>query len=106
MGFRRACSYAVEFKPPKAPAEYINAVVSIKQDNLIVEKWLSDLTIDGDCFEAVFSQQETRQFTAGKSAWIQIRCFISDTDVTASREEPIDVLPVINDAIIETPANG
>lgn len=105
MAFRRACSYAVEFKPPKAPTEYLNAVVTIKQDNLIIEKWLSELTIDGDYFLAEFTQQETSQFTAGKGAWIQIRCFISDTDVTASREEPIDVLPVLNDSILAAPAS-
>lgn len=105
MAFRRACSYAVDFKPPKAPAEYINAVVTLKQDETVVEKWLSDITIDGDYFCVEFSQQETRQFIAGKRAWIQMRCYISDTDVTASREELIDVLPVLNDQILEAPAS-
>jgi hypothetical protein len=106
MAFRRACSYAADIKTPKDPAEYINAVATFKQDNVVVEKWLPDLIIDGDSFVVELSQQETKLFTAGKRAWFQLRCFISDTDVSASREEPIDVLPVLNDQILAAPTNG
>ena len=103
MAFRRACSYAANITPPEAPATYTDVLVTFKQDGVIINKTLSDLTIDGADFVVSLTQEETVLFTAGKRAWLQMRCYASANNAPGSPEWPIDVLPVLNDAILAAP---
>lgn len=103
MAFRRACTYAVNITPPETPATYSNALVTFKQDNVVINKGIADLTIDGGDFVVNLTQEETALFTAGKRAWLQMRLFASATNAPGSPEYPIDVLPVLNDAILAAP---
>lgn len=102
--FKRASSFGCTFYPPKNPTEYSAIIVTVAQDGVnLVNKTLADLQIDGGGVIVTLSQQETALFTAGKRAWIQMRCFISDTEVPASDEYPIDVLPVLDDQMLAAP---
>lgn len=103
MAFRRACTYEVGITTPEAPSSYVNAIVTFRQDNVIINKNLDSLTIDNDEFIAELSQSETNLFTAGARVWMQIRCLDANGKVTGSPEWPIDVLPVLNDSFLSAP---
>ena len=97
----RACSYSCTIKPPKDPAEYSAVLVTVAQDGVnLINKDLSDLEISGASYILTLTQQETKLFTAGKPAWLQMRCFISDDDVDGHVPYPIDVFPALNDQIL------
>lgn len=101
MAFIRACSYSCTIKPPKDPAEYSAALLTIAQDGVnLINKDLADLEISGANYILTLTQQETKMFAAGTRAWMQIRCFISDSEVDGHAPWPIDVFPALNDQII------
>lgn len=105
MAFRRACSYQASITPPEAPATYSSVLVTFKQDNVQIDKSLSDLTVSGGDFIVKLAQEETSRFTAGKNAWLQIRCFASTYNAPGSAVWPIDVMPALNDTILSAPAS-
>lgn len=101
MAIRRACSYSATIKTPKAPSSYSEILVTFQQNGInIINKTLEDLTIDGDAFIVQLTQPETAQFTDGKQAWVQMRCFVSDVEAPGSPVWPIDVFPALNDTIL------
>lgn len=103
MAFIRACSYRCSITPPQDPSTYTAVLLTIAQDGEnLINKNLSGLEISGADFILKLTQQETAYFTAGKRAWMQIRCFISDDDVAGNSPWPIDVYPALNDMILGT----
>ena len=103
MAFRRACSYAASITPPEAPATYSDVLVTFQQGGVnIINKTLSDITVGSTDFIVELTQEETAQFTAGKQAWLQIRCYASAYNAPGSAAWPIDVLPALNDQILGT----
>ena len=103
MAFRRACSYRANITPPEAPATYTDALVTFQQDGVnIINKTLSDLTVSGDDFVVKLTQAETALFTAGKPAFMQLRCYASAYNAPGSKPWPIDVMPALNDSILGT----
>ena len=101
MAFRRACSYQATIQPPEAPTTYSAVLVTFQQNgNNLINKTLSDLTIDGDVFVVNLTQEETAIFDDGKQAWLQIRCYASAYNAPGSAAWPIDVLPALNDQIL------
>lgn len=103
MPFRRACSYSVSITPPKPPATYSDVLVTFQQNGQnLINKSLDDLTIDGSDFIVELTQEETKMFTSGTRAWLQIRCFVSDHEAPGSPVYPIEVMPALNDTILPT----
>ena len=105
MAFRRACSYQATIQPPEAPATYSAVLVTFQQNGRnLINKTLDDLTVGTNEFTVKLTQEETAQFEAGAQAWLQIRCFASEYNAPGSAAWPIDVLPALNDQILEAPA--
>lgn len=103
--FTRACSFKAVFIPPEPPASYTAVLVTMAQNGQTkINKSLSDLTVGDNDFTMKLTQAETAQFQAGEQAWIQIRCFKDEYNAPGSAVWPIDVLPVLNDQILEAPA--
>lgn len=101
MAFIRACSYGCSITPPKDPSTYNAVLVTIAQDGVnLVNKNLSDLEISGADIILTLTQQETAKFVSGKRAWMQTRCFVSDSEVDGHVPWPIDVFPALNDTIL------
>ena len=101
MAFTRTGSYDCTYTPPEDPSVYAKILVTFAQDGeILVEKNEGDVTISGADIQVNLTQQDTALFKAGKRAWTQIKCFVSDDNVDISPEYPIDVLPVLNDAIL------
>lgn len=101
MALRRACSCQYTIQPPEDPTTYTAVLVTFQQNGInIINKTLADLTIEGDAFIVQLTQTETAQFEAGKQAWMQMRCFVSDVEAPGSPVWPIDVFPALNDTIL------
>lgn len=101
MGIRRACSYTATIKTPVAPSGYSAILVTVQQDGAnLVTKTKTGLTIGNDAVTLKLTQAETAQFTAGKKAFLQIRCYKSAYDAPGSKCWPLDVWPALDDRIL------
>lgn len=101
MAFRRACSYSATIKTPKEPSNYSEILVTFQQDKTnLVSKHLEDLTVFGDRIVVKLNQTETKQFVAGKLAFLQIRCYAAEYDAPGSAAWPLDVWPALDDTIL------
>ena len=101
---RRACSYRIEIVPPEDPTTYSAVIVTMAQKKVnLINKTLSDLTIDGNAFIVELTQAETAQFEASVPAWLQMRCFAAAYNAPGSPEFSIEVLPVLDDQILAAP---
>lgn len=101
MAFRRACSYVCKITPPEPPENYSDVLVTFQQNKQdLVNKSLSDLTIDDGGFLVKLTQEETAMFVAGVRAWLQIRCFASTYNAPGSAAWAIEVMPALNDTIL------
>lgn len=101
MALRRACSYQATFKTPEDPANYSAMLVTLHQNGQnLINKDQTQLTIDGDYVILQLDQEETKLFTAGKPALIQIRCYESQYNAPGSAAFQIDVAPALNDVIL------
>ena len=101
MAIRRACSYSATIKTPKTPSSYSEILVTFQQNKTnLVNKHLEDLTVSGDSIVVKLNQTETKQFVAGKTAFLQIRCFAAEYDAPGSAAWPLDVRPALDDTIL------
>lgn len=101
MALRRACSYQATFKTPETPDNYGAILVTLRQDGVnLINKDQTELTIDGDYVILQLDQEETKLFTAGRPALIQIRCYESQYNAPGSAAFQIDVAPALNDEIL------
>lgn len=101
MGFRRACSYVAAIKTPKAPSTYSAILVTFQQEKVnLISKSLNDLSLLEDRVVVLLNQAETKQFVAGKLAYLQIRCYAAEYDAPGSAAWPLDVRPALDDTIL------
>ena len=101
MGIRRACSYSATIKTPKDPSSYSEILVTFQQNKTnLISKHLEDLTVSGDSIVVKLNQTETKQFVAGKPAFLQIRCYAAEYDAPCSAAWPLDVRPALDDSIL------
>lgn len=111
MAMRRAASFSATITPPKAPTEYIAMLVTFAQDQQVVlEKSLDDLTIDGADVVVELAQEETLQFAPsvpspmgtklGGPAYLQLRCYAGEYDAPASAAWAIEVYDVLDPTIL------
>ena len=101
LTIRRACSYVCRITPPEAPSTYSAVLVTIQQNKTnLLNKSLTDLTVEDGKFVVKLTQEETALLTAGVRAWMQIRCYAAAYNVPGSAAVPIDVLPALNDEIL------
>ena len=101
MAIRRACSYSATIKTPKTPSSYSEILVTFQQNKTnLVSKHLEDLTVSGDSIVVKLNQTETKQFVAGKPAFLQIRCYAAEYDAPGSAAWPLDVRPALDDSIL------
>lgn len=101
MALRRACSYQATFKTPEDPSNYSAILVTMRQDGVnLINKDENDLTIDGDVVVLNLDQDETKVFTAGRPALIQIRCYESQYNAPGSAVFAVDVGEALNDTTL------
>lgn len=101
MSLVRACSYQASIKTPAAPDTYSAILVTFQQDgDNLISKTLEDLECDETYVYVKLNQEETKLFTAGIQACMQIRCFASEYEAPGSKPWPIDVLPALDDRIL------
>lgn len=111
MAMRRAASCSVTITPPKDPTTYSAMLVTFAQDQQIVlEKSLEDLTIDGADVVVELTQEETLQFAPsvpspmgtkiGGPAYLQLRCYAGEYDAPASAAWAIEVYDVLDPTIL------
>ena len=101
MAFIRACSYVCIIIPPEAPGAYSEVLVTFQQDKMnVINKSLSDMTIDDGGFIVKLTQAETAKFSSPGCIKMQARCYASEYNVQGSEEWKIPVLPALNDTIL------
>lgn len=103
MSIRRACSYNATIELPEAPSHYSAILVSFGQDgDIIVEKNKSNLVVTDTDVTVQLTQAETKLFTAGMLAFMQVRCYSSAYDAPGSACWQLWVEPAINDEVLTT----
>lgn len=101
MLFIRSCSFVTTFTPPKAPDTYSKIQVTMSQDDdILINKGLEDLECDETRVIFRLSQEETKLFTAGIPAEIQIKCFQTTYDAPGSAVFSFPVYDALNDNIL------
>ncbi len=88
------------------PEEFVRILVTYQQDDrILLEKEKDDLTIeagDDGGYVAWFrmSQEESKLFSGGKRAQVQVRVLTASGEVLASEKENISVHDVLNDKVM------
>lgn len=100
MGIIRACSYSAIIDTPESPSDYSVIQVTVKQGNVEITKNKSDLVLTETSIIVNLDQTETKQFSCGATAFIQVRCYKSQYDAPGSEVWGIPVLPSLNDEVL------
>lgn len=101
MGIRRACSYKVTFQTPEPPSNYSDILITFSQNgNILINKTRYNLLVEDFSVIAQLTQEETKLFTAGIPAQIQIRCFGGIYNAPGSNAFAVEVWPALNDTIL------
>lgn len=101
MSIRRACSYNATIELPEAPSHYSKILVSFGQDgDILINKDESELVITETDVTVRLTQAETKSFTAGMLAFLQVRCYASTYDAPGSACWQLWVEPAINDTVL------
>lgn len=101
MGIRRACSYRVTFQTPEPPSNYSDILVTFSQlGNNLINKPRYNLLVEEYTVSAQLTQEETKLFTAGTTAQIQIRCYGGSYNAPGSAVYSVDVWPALNDTVL------
>lgn len=74
--------------------------LTIKQANTVIEKTLSDMTVEGDSIKVSLSQPETLSFTAGSSVLLQLRVLAQNSTAYATNVLKIPVEGILKDGEI------
>ena len=74
--------------------------VTVKQDSYIVEKAISDCTLDEKTLKVSLTQEETEPFEAGKNLEIQLRVKDQNGNAYASRVFCLPCEAVLKDEVI------
>lgn len=101
MAIIRACSYTATIQTPENPANYSAINITFAQDGAnLISKSKSNVTIQDNKVIVNLDQSETKLFTCGKKAYLQIRCFESQYNAPGSMVWAIDVYPALNDEVL------
>lgn len=100
MAMIRACSYSGMIDTPDSPSEYSVIQVTVKQGSVEITKELQDLELTDTSIIFSLDQTETKQFSCGETAFIQVRCYKSQYDAPGSEIWGIPVLPSLNDEVL------
>ena len=100
MAITKACSYKATIQLPEDPSEYSAIQVTISQENLEIIKTKQQLDIDENTVILKLDQSETKQFTACKKAFIQIRLYKSQYEAPGSKIFAVDVCPSLNEDVL------
>lgn len=101
MSIRRACSYNATIQLPEAPSNYSAIMVTFMQNGTnLFNKNKSDLVVDTNTVTVRLDQSETKQFTAGIRAFMQVRCYKSQYEAPGSVVWAIIVEPSLNETVL------
>ena len=100
MAMVRACSYVAEIETPEAPSGYSAIQVTVMQGSTTITKTKSQLTLTENSIMLKLDQSETKQFTCGQNAYIQVRCYKSQYDAPGSEVFMVQVHPALNDEVL------
>lgn len=100
MAFRRACSYKATIKTPEDPRTYTAILVTFKQEDISIDKDLTQLSFSGNNVVVQLDQQETAAFQAKKNLYLQIRCYKSQYDAPGSKIWQLKVEDALNDEVL------
>lgn len=101
MGIRRACSYQASIRPPQSPGSYSALLLTISQNGQnLINKTAQQLTLTDTQIIVKLTQAETKQFTAGVPAYMQLRCYSSAYNAPGSKVWALDVYPALNDEVL------
>ena len=101
MAIIRACSYTATIQTPEDPTNYSAILITFAQDGTnLINKTESDVTFDDNKVIVQLDQNETKTFTCGKKAYLQIRCYESQYNAPGSMVWGIDVYPALNDEVL------
>ena len=94
------------FTLPIDADSYAEIQITYKQKKVILVKHYQDgilpegMSLDGKDVIIHFTQEETKQFTAGTDVEAQVRVLTEGGDVYASQGFQVSVLPVLNEEIL------
>ena len=75
--------------------------ITYAQNNaIILTKEGNDVSLDGNIAKVKLTQEETKKFTAGKEAEIQVRVLTLGNDALASDIISVDVKKVLDDEVM------
>ena len=101
MAMTRACSYTATIQTPEDPANYSAILVTFAQDgDIVIERDETEVTLESNGIVVQLDQSETKSFTCGKKAFLQIRCYKSQYAAPGSAIWAIDVMPALDDQIL------
>ena len=76
-------------------------LITYKQgNNIVLEKRMEDVTIEGDTIRVKLTQEETKKFKAGQVVLVQVRSLLITGDSIPSPIFHIDVGDVLNDEVM------
>ena len=85
MAIIRACSYIATIQTPEDPTNYSAILITFAQNGTnLITKTESDVTFDENKVIVRLDQSETKTFTCGKKAYLQIRCYESQYNAPGS----------------------
>lgn len=97
----RATTPAFRYRLPNAAENYSEFLVTMSQNNnILVSRRKSGLTIDGNTIQWTLTQQEANQFEAGKLAQVQLRAVLAGGTVVATPISNVVVNPALDDSIL------
>lgn len=100
MAMIRACSYVAEIETPDPPSDYTAIQVTVMQGSTTITKTKPQLTLTEDSIMVKLDQAETKQFSCGQNAYIQVRCYKSQYDAPGSEVFGIQVHPALDDGVL------
>lgn len=100
MAIIRACSYQATIELPEPPENYSAILVTLSQEEVTIEKDLDDLTLEENSVIVKLDQEETKQFTACKNVYMQVRCYKSQYEAPGSKVWVIGVCASLNEEVL------
>ena len=89
------------FKLPVSKEKIKNLRLTYKQkDKVLLNKMLSDITLDGSNGSITLTQQETLKFEADSNAYFQLRILTTDNKVFASKAQSVWVEDTFNEEVL------
>lgn len=100
MAILRACSYQATIELPEPPENYTAILVTLSQEGVTIEKDQDDLVTEENSIIFQLDQNETKQLTACKHAYMQVRCYKSQYEAPGSKVWVLDVCASLNEDVL------